>query len=169
MTLLNRLIDKLQETFPPNRIVVLLTPIAFMPVAATVTAWVATHFPGLELDEGIIIGLAGGAALAALTLAYKWLDQWQRGEDIATQADLEEALVNLEDGPDVQDLFHVLGTLEGVGRLLGNLRTRLDSAGDQIPDAEVSAELAPILDAIGATLHEHSERRATINAAVPVE
>jgi len=90
--LLNRIIDKLQATFPPNRIVVLLTPILFMPLAGSVTAWTATHFPGLALSEGIVIGLAGAAALAALTLAYKWLDQWQRGETIDFGADFGEVV-----------------------------------------------------------------------------
>lgn len=168
--LLSDLIDKLQATFPVNRIVVILTPLVFIPASAAVTAWVASHFPGLEIPEGLIVGLSGAAALGALTLAYKWLDQWQHGENIAVGGDIETLLNELEDSPDVGDLFSALGSLEGLGIALGDLRTRLDSPGDQIPDEEISNELASIIDTIGEILHEHAVKRpAAINAAVPAE
>lgn len=168
--LLNQYIDKLQATFPVNRIVVLLTPIVFIPASAAVTGWVALHFPGLVIPEGLVVGLSGAAALGALTLAYKWLDQWQHGENIATQADLEAALGEFTDSPDVEDLFSALGSLEGIGAALSDLRVRLDSPGDQIPDDQISGELAPIIDTIGAVLHDHATKRPpAVNAAVAPE
>jgi ribosomal protein S17E len=76
--LLNRGIDKLQETFPPNRVVVLLTPIVFAPAAGYVTALVAKQIPGVHLDSGEVTGLFIAGAIAAVVKAYKWLDGWQK-------------------------------------------------------------------------------------------
>jgi hypothetical protein len=74
------LIDKFQATFPPNRIVALLTPFAAAGIAAG-TAWVAQHFPGLpafNATELTAFALAGVATV--IGLAYKWLDGWQAHE-----------------------------------------------------------------------------------------
>lgn len=73
-------IDQLQRSFPPNRIVVLLTPLLFAPAAGFVAALVAQWVPGIELDplEVTLVFVAGAAA--AVTKAYKWLDGWQRAE-----------------------------------------------------------------------------------------
>jgi hypothetical protein len=78
--LLNKGIDKLQETFPPNRVVVLLTPIIFAPAAGYVTALVAKQVPGVDLDPGEITALFIAGAAAAVVKAYKWLDGWQAAE-----------------------------------------------------------------------------------------
>jgi len=76
--MLNRLIDFLQEKFPVNRVVVLLTPIAFVPAAGWVTAYVGQHFPGLPtFGPGAVTGFFIAGALSALTAAYKWIDGWQ--------------------------------------------------------------------------------------------
>lgn len=78
--LLSRLIDYAQAKLPPNRIVVLLTPLIFVPAAGFVSAWVAKNIPGVTLDPALVAGafVAGGAA--ALTTAYRWLDGWQQRE-----------------------------------------------------------------------------------------
>jgi len=167
--LLNQLIDKLQATFPVNRLVVLATPILFIPASAAVTGWVALHFPGLEIPEGLVVGLSGAAALGALTLAYKWLDQWQHGENIGSQADIEAALEEFADSPDVADLFSALGSLEGIGHSVGDLRARM--GGDAgLTEAQVIDSLGSIGDAIAAVLHEHSAKQpSAINAAVATE
>jgi hypothetical protein len=81
IALLNKGIDKLQKTFPPNRVVIILTPF-FVPLAAAASAWVANNFPGISLSEGTIIGFAGAGALAAIGGAYKWLDRWQQQERV---------------------------------------------------------------------------------------
>lgn len=81
LDLLNKVIDKLQETFPPNRIVALLTPLAAAGAGAG-TAWVAKHFPGLPaFDSAELTAFAGAGALAVITAAYKWLDGWQKAEE----------------------------------------------------------------------------------------
>ncbi|HVY79310.1 MAG TPA: hypothetical protein VG898_12475 [Solirubrobacterales bacterium] len=79
---INKAIDSLQAKFPPNRIVVLLTPLVFVPAATWVTGYVAEHFPGLpQLSSGAVSGLMATGALSALAAAYKWLDGWQKHEE----------------------------------------------------------------------------------------
>lgn len=79
----NRLIDLLQAKFPANRIVVLLTPLAFAPAAGYVTAYVAQHFPGLpQFSAAQITGLFVTGALIAFGKAYKWLDGWQASQGL---------------------------------------------------------------------------------------
>jgi hypothetical protein len=88
LALLNRGIDKLQKTFPVNRVVVLLTPIVFVPASAWVTAYVAKHFPGLPaFSSGEVTGLMVAGALSALAAAYKWIDGWQKHEANLHHAD----------------------------------------------------------------------------------
>lgn len=82
LTLLMTAIDKIQATFPVNRIVTLLTPLAFVPASAWISGYVAEHFPGLPpLSSGSVTGIMVAGALAALTAAYKWIDGWQRHEE----------------------------------------------------------------------------------------
>lgn len=75
----NTLIDKLQATFPPNRIVALLSAPVAVGVAAG-AAWVAAKFPGLDLDSTQITAIALGALGAVVAAAYKYLDGWQAYE-----------------------------------------------------------------------------------------
>jgi len=75
--LLNRLIDYLQEKFPPNRVVVLLTPLVFVPAAAYISALAAKQIPGVHLDPAEITGVFVAGGLGAAVKAYKWLDGWQ--------------------------------------------------------------------------------------------
>lgn len=77
----NKAIDKAQATWPPNRIVVLLTPTVFVPVSAWLSGWAAANLPGIPpLSSGWIAGVMGIGALAALKLADKFIDGWQKHE-----------------------------------------------------------------------------------------
>jgi peptidoglycan/LPS O-acetylase OafA/YrhL len=102
---LNVFIDKFQEVFPPNRIVVILTPLAFMPAAGFITAFVAEHFPGLPAFTTLqVAGFFAAGALAALYKASRWLDQWQLNESKAI--DLHVAQQSL--GPLIEQLLEAL-------------------------------------------------------------
>lgn len=78
LAILNKRIDYLQRKFPPNRVVVLLTPLLFVPISAGASAWIAKHFPGVNLSPTVVAGAAGAGALSALATAYKWIDGWQK-------------------------------------------------------------------------------------------
>jgi hypothetical protein len=86
MLILNGLIDKLQETFPPNRVVALLTPLAFAPAAGYVTVQVARFLPGAFTASQLTAVFIAGA-LIAFGKAYKWLDGWQKHEQ--AKADIQ--------------------------------------------------------------------------------
>jgi hypothetical protein len=75
-------IDKLQATFPVNRVVALLTPTVFMPASAWLAGWGAKHLPGLPyFSASEIDGLMIACALGALAAGYKWIDGWQKAEE----------------------------------------------------------------------------------------
>lgn len=80
MKVLSALIDYLQAKFPPNRVVVLLTPLVFAPAAGFVSAWVAQRVPGVTLDPAEVTGVFVAGAAFAVAKAYKWLDGWQKHE-----------------------------------------------------------------------------------------
>lgn len=80
LALLNKGIDYLQAKFPPNRVVVFLTPLVFAPAAGWISTYVAEHFAGLQLDSGVVLGIFATGALSAVGLAYKFVDGWQKAE-----------------------------------------------------------------------------------------
>lgn len=77
---LNAAIDAVQASFPPNRVAVLLAPLAAT-VGGALASWVASSFPGLPpIDPGWIAGIFVAGAAAALIPIYKWIDGWQKAE-----------------------------------------------------------------------------------------
>ena len=74
----------------PNRLVVLLTPLVFAPLAGAVAAWLADHIPGYQVDQSALEEIFIAGALIALAPALQWLNGWQKHE--ARQADLERDL-----------------------------------------------------------------------------
>lgn len=152
MRLLNRIIDKLQEAFPPNRIMLWLAgPI--VAASAWISAVVTAHVPGVELPVGIVAGVIGAAVLIAITLIYKWFDQWQLGEQINFEADTEAALEEFIDGPEVQGFFEALAALTGVGQELADLRNRVGEG--TVNDQQIMSLLGETGDAIAQFLHDH--------------
>ena len=69
----------------PNRIVAVATPLLFAPLAGAVSAWLAVHFPGFNVDRGALEEVFIAGALIALAPAAQWLHGWQKFE--ARQAD----------------------------------------------------------------------------------
>ena len=77
----NRIIDRLQEAFPPNRIAVLLTPV-FAAASGWAATWAADNLPGLPpLDADWLSGVFIAGAISAAAAAYKWIDGWQKFEE----------------------------------------------------------------------------------------
>ena len=69
----------------PNRVVAALTPLVFAPLAGAVSAWLAAHFPGINVSPSDVEKVFIAGALIALAPAAQWLHGWQRFE--ARQAD----------------------------------------------------------------------------------
>ena len=101
----------------PNRIVALLTPLVFAPLAGAVSSWLAQHFPGVNVSESNLQAIFIGGALIALAPAAQWLHGWQKYE--AREADTAHAIE--------------LGTLAGY--VLGNavvLAVTLSLSAEQV-------------------------------------
>ena len=87
----------------PNRAVALLTPLVFAPLAGAVAAWLAKHFPAVDVSTDQLQEVFIGGALIALAPAAQWLHGWQKHE--ARQAEAEHALelANAQAAPEDDD------------------------------------------------------------------
>jgi hypothetical protein len=88
----------------PNRIVALLTPLVFAPLAGAIAAWVAENAPGVEVSASALEEIFIAGALIALAPALQWLHGWQKWEareatavQAAELADAETALPALDE------------------------------------------------------------------------
>jgi hypothetical protein len=79
-----------EAVMTPNRIVAILTPLVFAPAAGAVSAWLASHLPGVDIKQSDLQAVFVGGALIALAPAAQWLHGWQKYE--ARQADAEQAI-----------------------------------------------------------------------------
>jgi hypothetical protein len=74
----------------PNRVVAVLTPLIFAPLAGAAAAWLAEHFPGFQVDQKALEEIFIAGALIALAPAIQWLHGWQKYE--AREAELKRDL-----------------------------------------------------------------------------
>jgi hypothetical protein len=144
--------DWLQSTFPPNRVAILLAG-TITAVSATIAAWVGAHFPGLHLGTAEVAGVLGGAIVITVRLLDRWFDRWQEGEPIHAGDDLESALQDLADSPDVKAFFEAHGTLGGIAHELEELRAKVEAGG--LNNTEISNGIAAVNDVISQFFHEH--------------
>lgn len=164
MKLLNPFLDKLQATFPPNRIMLILAgPIVYF--SAWCSAVVTTNVPGVKLPTGLVAGVVGAVVLIAVVLIYKWFDQWQAGEPIDVGKDLEAAFEEIVDGH--QQIDRLTGTAAGVKAAVGDLHDRLSRG--EINEAQVVDELKGIFGALDAVAPPEAEvaSSAPADAAPP--
>jgi hypothetical protein len=73
-----------------NRVVALLTPLVFAPLAGACAAWLAEHFPGAEVSADQLQQIFIAGALVALAPALQWLHGWQKHEARLAAADASE-------------------------------------------------------------------------------
>ena len=132
----------------PNRIVAVLTPLVFAPAAGAICAYLAEHFPGVEVDQGSLQQVFVAGAAIALVPAAQWLHGWQKFE--ARSADAEQAitLANIAAGAPAQavsepevstngdglDPFAGLDDLEGLDGLDGDAFAELDDMATTVEE-----------------------------------
>jgi hypothetical protein len=78
----------------PNRLVAVLTPLVFAPLAGAVSVLAAEHLPGLDIDSDQLQQIFIAGALIAFGKAGLWLKGWQDWEK--RQAEVPEDVVNDE-------------------------------------------------------------------------
>jgi hypothetical protein len=74
----------------PNRIVAVLTPLVFAPLAGAVATWIADNVPGTNISASSLEEVFIGGALIGLAPAAQWLHGWQKFE--AREAEKESAV-----------------------------------------------------------------------------
>jgi hypothetical protein len=70
-----------EEPMSLNRIVALLTPLVFAPLAGVISTWAAENLPGVALSQGDVEKIFIAGALIALAPAAQWLHGWQKYEE----------------------------------------------------------------------------------------
>ncbi len=75
----------------PNRIVALLTPLVFAPLAGVAATWAAENLPGVTVPRESFEEIFIAGALIALAPAAQWLHGWQKWEQGKQVADLAAA------------------------------------------------------------------------------
>jgi|SRR5215210_6901357 len=84
----------------PNRLVVLITPLA-APLAGWIATQAATQLPGLDLPQSALEEVFIAGALFALAPAAQWLHGWQKWEtqQLQTEQAVRVATVGAEAEP----------------------------------------------------------------------
>jgi hypothetical protein len=97
--------NSFKAKWSPNRVAVALCALVAGPLAIAggdVSAWSATHFPGLHLSApevtAAFIAGVGAVALPLATAAYKWFTGWVSHEN--ADHELEKAMVGAGHIPD---------------------------------------------------------------------
>jgi hypothetical protein len=68
------------KNIPPNRIVALLTPLVFAPLAGAISVAAADVAPGVNIDEGSLTAIFIAGATIAFGKAAQWTKGWQAFE-----------------------------------------------------------------------------------------
>src|SRR5262245_17268385 len=87
-----------RQAMSPNRVVAVLTPLVFAPLAGGISAWLAENVPGANVSSDQLTGIFIAGALIAFGKSAQWLHGWQKWEDreaiataVADKADAEQA------------------------------------------------------------------------------
>jgi hypothetical protein len=82
-------------TITPGRLVALLTPLIFAPLAGSISVLAARYLPGVDIDQGSLQAIFIAGATIAFGKAALWLKGWQDWEK--RQADASGDVVDLPD------------------------------------------------------------------------
>jgi hypothetical protein len=82
-------------TITPGRLVALLTPLVFAPLAGSISVLAARYLPGVDIDQGSLQAIFIAGATIAFGKAALWLKGWQDWEK--RQADAPGDVVDLPD------------------------------------------------------------------------
>ena len=82
-------------TITPGRLVALLTPLIFAPLAGSISVLAARYLPGVDIDQGSLQAIFIAGATIAFGKAAIWLKGWQDWEK--READAPSDVVDLPD------------------------------------------------------------------------
>jgi hypothetical protein len=82
-------------TITPGRLVAVLTPLIFAPLAGSISVLAARYLPGVDIDQGSLQAIFIAGATIAFGKAALWLKGWQDWEK--READAPSDVVDLPD------------------------------------------------------------------------
>jgi hypothetical protein len=82
-------------TITPGRLVALLTPLIFAPLAGSISVLAARYLPGVDIDQGSLQAIFIAGATIAFGKAAIWLKGWQDWEK--REANAPSDVVDLPD------------------------------------------------------------------------
>lgn len=92
-------------TITPGRLVAILTPVLFAPLAGSISVLAARYLPGVDIDQGSLQAIFIAGATIAFGKAALWLKGWQdweKRQESAPVADVDLPVHDdaAEGGPD---------------------------------------------------------------------
>jgi hypothetical protein len=84
-------------TITPGRLVALLTPLIFAPLAGSISVLAARYLPGVNIDQGSLQAIFIAGATIAFGKAALWLKGWQDWEKREADASAEIGDLPLDD------------------------------------------------------------------------
>jgi hypothetical protein len=85
-------------TISPNRLVAILTPVVFAPLAGSIAVLAARYFPGVDVDQGSLQAIFIAGATIAFGKAALWLKGWQDWEKRQAEAPGDDVDLPLAEG-----------------------------------------------------------------------
>jgi hypothetical protein len=106
---------------PTNRLVAVLTPLVFAPLAGAISVFAAEHIPGLDIDSDQLQQIFIAGALIAFGKAGLWLKGWQDWEksqnavpeDVVNDLGLEVTDTGSEDAGEEPDVDYDIALADG--------------------------------------------------------
>ena len=85
-------------TITPGRLVAILTPVLFAPLAGSICVLAARYLPGVDIDQGRLQAIFITGATIAFGKAALWLKGWQDWEKRQADAPSDVVDLPLDDG-----------------------------------------------------------------------